>query len=152
MTFFIFLIFHLMICYAVNLLFIYCMMRSKCSHPKLLVDSYNTKKACNEAVSEELEALVRIITSHTAGAGAVAGASTSTTLQGGGSGAGGGGGAGSSGAASRTGGVASLLTRHSLNNPLAALANKSFSLKGGGKSGGGGGGERIDPDLSGMLH
>jgi hypothetical protein len=138
-----------MICYAVNLLFIYCMMRSKCSHPKLLVDTYNTKKACNEAVGEELEALVRIITSHTA-------AGASTALQGGGGSGGGGGGeggGGSSGAAGRTGGVVSLLTRHSLNNPLAALANKSFSLKGGGKSGGGGGGggERIDPDLSGML-
>jgi len=32
-----------------------------CSHPKLLLDTYQAKKQCNEPVSEELVALVEII-------------------------------------------------------------------------------------------
>jgi hypothetical protein len=60
------------------------------SHPQLLLDAYNAKRACNEPVSEELAQLVEIIRKH--------GASSTGTVSSS-SGAGGDGGAGKSGCA-----------------------------------------------------
>lgn len=46
---------------------------SLCSHPKLLLDTYNAKKSCNEPVSDELVALVDIIRQYEAANGGGAG-------------------------------------------------------------------------------
>lgn len=105
------------------------------SHPKLLLDTYAAKRACNEPVSEELVELVNIIRSHSpqqlqqsssSGGGGLSG--VKPTLAGG-------------------------LTRMGTSNPGRLAEMRNFSLKKGlgPSSGGGSAADRVDPELSGKI-
>ena len=102
------------------------------SHPKLLLDTYQAKRACNESVSDELQSLVDLIHAHTAQHGA---------------GCSGSGGGAAAGGMKPSGGP----TRFGLSNPNKMSEMRNFSLKKGKGSSSSGSGERFDPELSGKM-